>query len=219
MAIGTTAAIVGASALGAGANFLSSRSASRAQSGAADRAADIQAEIYGQTRADLEPWRAGGQIAQQGAISMLGLGPAPSGPDIPGGVFGGFQATPGYQFRVDETQRAIDNSAAARGGLFSGATVKEGARFRDGLASLEFENYYNRLMDMSNRGQNSAAAVGSAGANYASGAGNALMAGGNARASGAMAAGNAFSGFLGDAVGAYGLNQARQSAFQPLWRP
>lgn len=43
-------------------------------------------------------------------------------------------ATPGYQFALEQGQKAIDNSLAARGGILSGRALKEGARFATGLA-------------------------------------------------------------------------------------
>lgn len=213
-----TAILGGGAALGFVGDIIGGDKAASAQTDAANASANIQRQIYQQTRTDLEPWRAGGQIAQQGAINLLGLGPAPSGPDIPGGTFG-FKTTPGYQFRFDEGIRAIDASAASRGNLLSGATMKSAQRYGDGLGAQEFDAYYNRLIDMSNRGQNSAAAVGSAGANYASGASNALLAGGAASANQALGASNSFNNLLGNAAGIYGNFNARQSGFPTSWRP
>lgn len=62
-----------------------------------------------------------------------------------GGDMSGFQASPGYQFRQDEAQKAVERSAAARGGLVSGRTLKELQERSQGLASQEYGNYMNRL--------------------------------------------------------------------------
>jgi len=49
-----------------------------------------------------------------------------------------YQADPGYQFRLDQGNKAINNSAAARGGLLSGATLKAIAEYNSGAASQEY---------------------------------------------------------------------------------
>ena len=46
---------------------------------------------------------------------------------------------PGYKFRMDEGTKALEGSAAARGGLLSGAALKEMGRYSQGLASQEYD--------------------------------------------------------------------------------
>lgn len=55
-----------------------------------------------------------------------------------------FQASPGYNFRMQEGVDALDRSAAARGGLFSGRQGKALTDFAGNLASAEYGNWYNR---------------------------------------------------------------------------
>lgn len=62
-------------------------------------------------------------------------------------------SSPAYQFRLGEGTNAIQRSAAARGGLFGGATGKALSDFGQGLASEEFGNQWNRVNDMATRGQ------------------------------------------------------------------
>lgn len=63
-----------------------------------------------------------------------------------------FQKDPGYDFRVSEGDRGIERSAAARGGLLSGAAGKALTRFNQDEASGEFSNAYNRFNnDRANR--------------------------------------------------------------------
>jgi len=79
---------------------------------------------------------------------------------------------PGYQFRLDEGLKGIENSAAARGMQLSGRTLKGIGRYAQDYASGEFQNAYNRrqqgisnLMNLAYMGQASAtgqAAQGSA---------------------------------------------------------
>lgn len=49
-----------------------------------------------------------------------------------------YQADPGYQFRLDQGNKALNNSAAARGGLLSGATLKAITDYNSGAASQEY---------------------------------------------------------------------------------
>jgi hypothetical protein len=55
-----------------------------------------------------------------------------------------FQADPGYQFRQSEGQRAIEQSAAARGSQLSGATLKALAQYGQNMASQEYGQAYGR---------------------------------------------------------------------------
>ena len=54
---------------------------------------------------------------------------------------------PGYQFRLQEGTKAIESSAAAKGMLGSGKTLKDLARYSQGLASQEFANARNRAVE------------------------------------------------------------------------
>lgn len=97
-----------------------------------------------------------------------------------------FQADPGYAFRLSEGQKALDRSAAARGGLISGAALKAATRYGQDMGSQEYQNAFNRyqternaqlnpLQSLAGVGQTSTNTLGSAGQNYASNVGNALM--------------------------------------------
>lgn len=66
--------------------------------------------------------------------------------DRDGGLFGGFENDPGYQFRQQQGEQAINRANAARGGRLGGAALKELAGFNQGLASQEFQNFQNRRM-------------------------------------------------------------------------
>lgn len=107
----------------------------------------------------------------------------------PGQAYRGFEATPGYQFRVDEGTKAVERSAAARGGLNSGATQKALTRFGQGIASDEYNNYINRLAGLAGTGQSATTQTGALGAASATNQGNALLNAGAARASGYQAVG------------------------------
>jgi hypothetical protein len=58
-----------------------------------------------------------------------------------------FQADPGYAFRLSEGLKALERSAAARGGLLSGGTGKALTRFGQEMGSQEFQNAYGRAFN------------------------------------------------------------------------
>ena len=106
---------------------------------------------------------------------------------------------PGYQFRLQEGMKALERSAAARGGVLSGATAKDIANYSQGLASQEYGNAYNRALNeyrqsydiwnqnannlfnrlatLSGFGQTAAGQLGSSGNQVAQNVGNILLGG------------------------------------------
>lgn len=93
-------------------------------------------KTYDDQLAETSPWRDAG-------LSALG--------DMQGADFkrdftaNDFQADPGYAFRMAEGQKALERSAAAKGGLQTGGTLKELAQYGQNLASQEYGNAYNRF--------------------------------------------------------------------------
>lgn len=79
------------------------------------------------------------QQGQQGVSSLSNLLASQ-------GAFGGFEQDPGYQFRLQQGEEAINRAASARGGRLGGRTLKELGSFGQGLASQEFGNFANRRM-------------------------------------------------------------------------
>ena len=207
---GIATAIVGGAIIGGVASNQAAKKGAKAaeraaelQSESADRAADIQLEMFNRQTELQEPWRKAGVDALNQLI--------PLSTQYQQFGMGQFQADPGYGFRLSEGLKALDRSAAARGGLLSGATLKGAQRYGQGLASEEYQNAFNRyqternarlnpLQALANVGQTSVNQLGQAGQNYASNVGNAYMSAGNAMASGMMGAANArASGYMGTA--------------------
>jgi hypothetical protein len=62
-------------------------------------------------------------------------------------------SNPAYQFRQDESRKALERSAASRGGLLSGQFAKALQERSQGLASEEFGNAFNRLSGLVGMGQ------------------------------------------------------------------
>jgi len=111
-----------------------------------------------------------------------------------GGREGGyqFQTDPGYQFRVEEGQRALDRGASARGGLLSGGMARKAIRYGQDYASAEYSNVYNRISNIAGLGQTANQASGNAALMAGQGMGNAASSGANASAYGQVQSGNAW---------------------------
>ena len=192
--IGTTAALVGASVAGAAISAGAAKSAAKSQTKAANNQLAVQKQMYDQQRTDLAPYRDTGVNALGAAGYLVGFGDKPDG-------YKGFQESPGYKFALDQGQKALERSAAASGGLFSGQTGKALVDYGTGMANQEYGNYFNRLYGLTNMGQNSAAMTGQAGQNYANQASNAFANIGNAQAAGSIGTANAINNGLGNALG------------------
>lgn len=209
--IGTTAAIIGASVLGAGASLIAGNKAASAtqaaadtQAAAANHAADLQHVQYLQTREDYAPWRTAGAAAVGKQADLLGLNGEPARTN----AFSTFRADPGYAYTVGEAVKGVDRSAAARGLLTSGRTIKAIQDRAANLADQGYSNWFNRIAGVAGTGQTATGSTANAGSTAATNEGNALIAGGNARASGYINSANAFTNSTNGIVGSInsGLN-------------
>lgn len=136
-----------------------------------------------------------------------------------------FQASPAYQFNLQQGQQAIDKAAASRGKYYAPETLQSVAKYSQGMASNEFQNAYNnyntnlgniwnRLYSLSGAGQNAAASMGGFGTTVASNAGNNITGAGNAQAAGQVGSANAYSGAASNAYNNYMMQQLLQSSQQ-----
>ena len=129
-----------------------------------------------------------------------------------------FEQDPGYGFRMSEGLKALDRTAAARGNLLSGATLKGAQRYGQDLGSQEYQNAFNRyqtnrsnllnpIQSLAGVGQTSTTQGITAGNNYATNVGNLGMNAAGDQANAGLAAaqanrsaygtiGNAFSNYL-----------------------
>lgn len=141
----------------------------------------------------------------QGAQKPAAAGGSAAKPMTQAQAFNAFRATPGYQFGLTEGVRALDSSAAASGGLFSGKAAKALTKFGTDYADQQgFTPYYNRLAGLAGVGQTATNQTAQAGQQTASNVGNALMSAGNARASGIQGSANAWGNALGQGAGLFG---------------
>lgn len=199
--------------------------AANAQVSAQDKALAAQTKNYQDYLAELQrqfntqqtnnkPWMDAGT----NALAKLGT----FDQDNPAFSFNttGTNADPSYSFRLSEGLKALQNSAAARGQLLSGNTMKGITDYGQNAASQEYQNAFNRYqttrgqklnelqslagvgqsaVQQSNQAsQNYTGAYGQASANQGANIGNAFSNAGNAQAQGITGAANAnASGYIG----------------------
>jgi len=129
-----------------------------------------------------------------------------------------FQADPGYAFRLSEGQKALDRSAAARGGLISGAALKAATRYGQDMGSQEYTNAFNRyqvnrtnqlnpLQSLMGAGQSATNTLTNAAGNFGNAEAANITNAGNARASGYLGQANALNQGLSSYLN-YSNNQA-----------
>lgn len=214
-AIAAGSAVVGA---------VSASNAADAQTDAANQANATSNAQYNQTRADMAPWRAAGETA----LGQLTDGTQPGGDYMRDFTLADFTKDPGYDFRMQEGQRAVDASAAARGGALSGAAIKGTERYGQNFASGEYQNAYNRfntdrtqrfnrLSSIAGIGQTATRDVANLGAaNAQTVAGNQIGVG-NAQGGSAIATGNAVQGGLNSLGNWYMQRQYQQPNSSTAW--
>lgn len=138
-----------------------------------------------------------------------------------GTTYGGYQASPGYEWQLQQGQDSINALAGARGGLVSGRTLQDLSTFNQGVANQDFWNYMSRLGGLIDTGVSSAQMSGQASQNAAAGVGNALAGIGNANAASAIATGNAWSGAMDNLAGLFsyqnGLNPYNSKTGSGNW--
>jgi hypothetical protein len=209
--------VVASAAIGS----MAANKAASAQEGASRRAVAGQERMFERQVELQEPWRKAGEEALNKLIP-LATEYTPFGMDQ-------FTADPGYAFRLSEGQKALERSAAARGGLLSGAAMKGATRFGQEMGSQEYTNAFNRyqteraarlapLQSLAGVGQTTAQQIGEAGARTASITGDLMTSGAAARATGYMGGANALSNALGQGMNFY-QNQQRNAIFQNMMNP
>jgi hypothetical protein len=213
---GTIAAVtVGGSLIGANA----SRSAASTQANAAAQASDAQRAIFERQVELQEPFREAGLKGQNRLLELLGLSEDKNVPNYgkyATAEFGmdKFTADPGYAFRMSEGMKALERSAAARGGLLSGATLKGTQRYGQDLASQEYQNAFNRYQAeragtlnpyqaLAGTAQTSANVLTGAAGNLGQQLGSNIIGAGNAQAAGQIGQANAIVGGLGQGINFY----------------
>ena len=180
------------SLIGASKQAKAAKKAAKAQERAAAADLAFQKEQAAKAEARLNPYVQAGYGGLSAYQDTLGL----NGAAGTARAVNAFQTAPGYQFQLQEGQKALERSAAARGNLFSGATGKGLIRYGQGVANQAYGTYQDRLSGLATLGENAGAQTGSIGLGYANNISNALNNQGAAQASGYIGSANAWSGAL-----------------------
>lgn len=181
----------------------------------------FQKQAYNQNVARQQPWLQAGKGALDRLMPMGNPGAIPTFNPT------GFEESPGYQYRLDQGQKALEAASSARGMRMSGNALKDAMYHNQGMASQEYGNWWNRESDLYNAkinksnmlynrnaaiagvgqtatnnlqtsGQNFSNALASAGQNYANSVGNTNMSAANNAGNALMAGGAArASGYQG----------------------
>jgi len=216
------------------------QSAADTQAQAAANSTALQREMFNKQVELQAPFRTGGLTAQNRLLTLLGLNPntTVSGTNadgtaatLPAGLnvdtsapdygkyardFGmsDFTTDPGYAFRLDQGNKALNAAAAARGGMISGNALTAAQNYGQQMGSQEYQNAYNRyqtnranqlqpLQSLMGIGQTSTNALTNAAGAYGTAAGNNALAAGNAQAAGMIGSANALSGAFTNAGKAF----------------
>lgn len=221
----SAAVSIGTSILGSKAASKSTKQAAQIQYQASQDAIAAQERAAAQTRQDQAPFLDAGKQAQYQLAYLMGTVPEGMTYDQlekiinkNTGAYGSlakpfdgvYQSDPAYQKRLTEGQQAIERSAAARGGLLSGATTKALQEFAQQVASDEYASAYNRyvteqtnlynsLAGQAGLGLKTAQLLQTSNQNLADQTGNYGTQGANAQAGGVIGAGNIYQSGLQNA--------------------
>lgn len=192
-------------------SILGSRSASRAareQRRAVDRSIASQERLFGETRAELSPYLQAGQqsLSELSRRTLGGEFNRPFTAEM-------MASDPGFQFRMQQANLALERSSAARGRLLSGGTIRSTAELNQALASQEFGAAYerhrqggldefNRLSSISNIGLSAAGSLAGARQNFGQSLSELYTGRGNVGAAQAAGQGEALQGGLNTVLGA-----------------
>lgn len=162
-------ATLGAGVLGAGASMWGASKAADAQKNAANQAAAAQREAmeyqkqnYEKASGNLSPFIQSGQ----GANSLLAEAYGLSGKTALGqSSLEAFRNSPDYLFALKGGSEALDNSAAAKGGVLGGNQIRAQTEYGQGLATQNLQNYFAKLSGMSGQGISAAGTLGTIGSN------------------------------------------------------
>jgi len=150
MAIATGTAILGSAIIGgigsAAAGIFGSNKAADAQKKAAKKQAKLTQAALKQQKEALERQIGLQEPFRQVGVNALAQYPTAAAPSYTPFGTPQFQTDPGYNFRMAEGMKALERSAAARGLLQSGGTLKGIQQYGQNLASDEYQNAFNRYL-------------------------------------------------------------------------
>jgi hypothetical protein len=186
----------------------SQRSAANKAAGATEDSNELEKYMYDQTRQDNLPALQSRNSGLTQLQQLLGIGGDPKAANY-GSLMDRYtgqdlQNDPGYQFGLKQGTSALEQSAAARGGLYSGATMKAlqrygqdygGTKFNEGFNRNQAQNdaIFGRFASLAGLGQAGSSQLATAGQNYANSVGNNMIGLANVQAAQGINQGNQLS--------------------------
>lgn len=189
--MGIEAAIIGSAIVGGVSSSRAAKKAAKAQGAAADATVAESRRQYDQTRQDWAPYREFGYNALENL----------SDPQA------NFMVSPGYNFVRDQGIKSTDNAFSMRSP--GGNAMKALADYTNNLASLEYNNWWNRQIGAAQVGSGATANTQSAGQFATQNIGNALMNKGNSQAQGYYNAAAGINNSLQAGIGNYLYGKGR----------
>lgn len=160
--------------------------------GAAQTQQDAAAAATAQNRQDMQPWTQAGS----GAVTQLSQGLQPGGQFNRAFTMADATNSSAEKTALDAGKTAIDNSAAAKGGLLSTNNIQDNTKFAESNAASFQNQAFNQWLQTNQQqmgGLESVAGTGQSSAqNVADSTSNLTLAAGNAGAAGQVGAANAY---------------------------
>lgn len=214
--------MAGASLLGGILGNDAAGDAADTQAGAANAATELQREQWQQTRTDNAPAMEARNRSLARMQELLGI----SGGGRKSLSSADVMSEPGYQFGLDQGQKALERQANARGMRNSGAAMMAAQRFGNDYGTTKYgdawnrmqgeqTNQFNQLASVAGYGQTAANQVGAAGAQFANAAGQNLMGAANAQGAAGMAQAGNWANTGNQLAGWYANNQSRNALSGP----
>lgn len=203
-------AIGGAAVVGAGASMAASSKASKTAKKTAASNNALQTQIYNENKTTLAPFVGQGGVVTPTINGLLGLGGDPTAAQK---AFDTFTGSDGYQFRLNEGQKAVQSALGARGYLDSGAAQKALLKYGQGTASDEFSRYMGYLTGQQGVGLTAASAQAGVGQGYASNVAANNNNAANTASNAALANAGSINSALNSAVSSYALNSGLKSSY------
>jgi hypothetical protein len=211
------------SIVGAGA----SETASQDQLQESQNALGFQQQVYGQQQANLAPYLQAGNTSLSSLMADFQNGTFGPGsiPAFTAPTAAQAQATPGYQFQLQQGSQAVAEQAASTGATGGGGEAKALEQYGQGLASTTYQNTfqnalsqyqaaltgqaqnYNQLAGVVQTGLGAATGVNQAGTAAATNVAGLMTGEGNAQAAGAVGVANAVTGGISNAQQNYLIQQ------------
>jgi hypothetical protein len=226
-------AFIAAASIAAGAGILggvggaiissnATKDAAEMQAAAANHATDVQQSAFNTIQQNQKPWLDAGAAALPQLSSMAANAPSFTAQDFKNNM------DPGYQFNLQQGLDAIQRSAAARGGLQNGGTLKALSGYAQGQASNEYQNAYSRFMNNQNTqfnrlssiaglGQTANGQLAQSGMENAGALGSIGMSGANAQGAASIAGGQMWGNTLSSLGGQIGNNAMSASMMNRLF--